>query len=608
MFQHGCFHTVKTDSTQDPLDIEQITALAKQFVERSLFDEAAEFFAIAQRLDPENLGIRLSLAQVRTQQRQRRDQKQRDMGQAAIEQMRRSAIDAFQFFGLAALYDERGQRNQAVQCLDIAHSKGVVNPFVHKLRGKILLYRGQYDAAAETLSRARRYNPFDRELCELQGRAEYEREQYQVALDATIDAFWLLSKDDRDGTDRIKKRIRDLKMLIGLPHEELVTLFHTRRDHLQTAFDRLEWQREQLLQDADAANGLLPPTPPSTGPTQAGRIELAARLRPFEAFADLDDVEIFQMCEAIHPEQADRDAHLFDYRSEGTDIYLVERGTVNIQRSTDYGTISLGRVEAGSLLGEINFISRFQRSADASASEPCTLLRVDTGELEQLIRQQPELGLKIYQAFWRSLSQKLRRANEQLSTFFSSDVERECLHDPTTSDTVLVEDEDKIKVLREQGLSGDELTTLATFSEVKRFAAENFLFHEGDDGEEMYVVLEGRVLISKFIPGGGEEALAILERGDFFGEMSLIDGEPRSADAKAHQGSATVISFDERTFSEVLAMDPRVALQFMALLCRLIGKRLREIDEKLTSWRIMAGARDIEDLFPAERSVTANGQ
>jgi CRP/FNR family transcriptional regulator, cyclic AMP receptor protein len=107
----------------------------------------------------------------------------------------------------------------------------------------------------------------------------------------------------------------------------------------------------------------------------------------------------------------------------------------------------------------------------------------------------------------------------------------------------------------------------------------------------MYVILEGKAIISKLIPGAGEEALAILDRGDFFGEMSLIDGEPRSADAKAYGGPLTVLALDQATVKEVLAMDPHASLEFLQLLCRLIVNRLREIDEKVVGWRIMSGER-----------------
>src|SRR5260370_15355172 len=97
---------------------------------------------------------------------------------------------------------------------------------------------------------------------------------------------------------------------------------------------------------------------------------------------------------------------------------------------------------------------------------------------------------------------------------------------------------------------------LATFSREERFAAGASLVEEGDEGTEMYVILEGKAMISKFIPGAGEEALAILERGEFFGEMALIDGEPRSADARAYGGPLTRPPLHQATMREILPMDP----------------------------------------------------
>ncbi|RMH21303.1 MAG: hypothetical protein D6696_06080 [Acidobacteria bacterium] len=558
------------------VDIEQVIALAKQFLDRNLFDEAAAFFEIAQRLDPDNLGLKLSLAQVRNQQRQRRGEHQMDLGKNLLEHVRRNAIDAFQFFGLAALYEERGKRAQAEQCLEIARAKGVVNPFVHKLHGKILFAKQEFDAAADELRRARRYNPFDRELVELLSRAEYEREHYPEALEAAIDAFWLLKEGEREHRERLKKRIRRLKTILRMSQEDLVTRFHEQRDKLQTAFDRLEWQRERLLEDRGDDAG-----PPQPSP-HAGRIELAARLRRMPPLDPLDDVELFQLTEVTHAEQLAPGEALF------------EHGRLRIERRTGYGVVALGHVARGSLLGEIGFVAGAERSADAVADEACVLLRLDAGELEQLVAGEPALGVKLYQIFWQDLATKLRQTNEQLRTFFSGD-ERppaEPSAEPPGHERPAVGTGERLELLEEQGLSGVELATLANFSDVKRFPKDTRLFREGDEGKEMYVVLEGQVRISKFIPGGGEEALAILDRGDFFGEMSLIDGQPRSADAIAHDGPATVVAFDQRTLEEVLTVDPSTALPFMRLLCRLIAGRLREVDEKLTTWRIMAGAPD----------------
>ena len=74
--------------------------------------------------------------------------------------------------------------------------------------------------------------------------------------------------------------------------------------------------------------------------------------------------------------------------------------------------------------------------------------------------------------------------------------------------------------------------------------------------------------------------------------MALIDGQPRSADARAHGGPVTVLALDEGTLREVLTVDPHASLEFLQLLCRLVAKRLREIDEKVIGWRIMAGQSD----------------
>ena len=149
----------------------------------------------------------------------------------------------------------------------------------------------------------------------------------------------------------------------------------------------------------------------------------------------------------------------------------------------------------------------------------------------------------------------------------------------------------RLRLFQEQGLSHEDLATLATFSRERRFAAGARVFNEGDRGDELYIVAEGRVLISKYIPGGGEEALAILGHGDFFGEMALIDGEPRSASARAHGGALTVLALDQESVREILSLDPRAALDFLQLLCRLVAQRLGEIDEKVIGWRILAGGQ-----------------
>ncbi|NJL28243.1 MAG: cyclic nucleotide-binding domain-containing protein [Thermoanaerobaculia bacterium] len=573
-----------------PVDLKLIGSLAKRFSERQMFDEAADLFTLALRFEPKNRAFQLGLADVRKRQKQAQGRRERSAEEALREHVRRDAIDASHFLGLATLYEQRGKREQAVECLEIARSKDVINPALHKLRGRILFQRQEFDDAAEELRTAARYNPFDREVFELLGRVEYERESYLDALEADIDAFLLLDDDDRENAERLKKRIRALKALRKISSQDLVELFRERRERLQTAFDRLEWQRKTTL------------NPPSTdAPSREARpkgdqIAMAARLRQLAVWSNLEDDQIFQLAQTVRAEQYERTATIFKNGSRGTEIYIVESGKVAIRRPTHYGTIDLGTLDAGKLFGELNFISRYERSGDAVAAEDSTVLTIDPEELEALISEEPTLGVQVYLSFWRSLARKLRASNEQLKTFFAGGAIPEKLLKLRSGarpegGQVEVKSDDKIRLFREQGLTGDELTTLANFSSVRRFPGGTYLFHEGDEGKTMYVVLEGKVMISKYLPGGGEEALAILPRGDFFGEMSLIDGEPRSADAKAMGGPVTVVELEETTFKEVMGLDPHAALELMKLLCRLIAKRLREIDEKLTTWSIFDGGR-----------------
>ncbi|MCG8458761.1 MAG: cyclic nucleotide-binding domain-containing protein, partial [Holophagales bacterium] len=503
--------------TELPIDPERISSLARELAENDMVDEATGLFEIALRLAPHNRGLQLSLAKLRNQMQQDRRLHRGDAEDALRKQFRRNAIDACHFFGLAALYRDRGKRQHADECLEIALGKEPIHPSAYKLRGKMLFGEKDYDGARSVLRTARRFNPFDRWTSELLGRVEYEREQYRDSLEAMIDAFLLLGDDDHRESKELKGRIRELKRLVGLSSEEMVEVFHERQVQLQTQFDRLELQRERYLQEkAEAADSR------AAHDAQSGRILLAVRLRQFEIWQRLDDEHVFQLTRAAYEETLEHGEALFDLGDPGYDLYLLEEGAIRILRPTHYGDFELARIGPGTLFGEVNFISRIERSGAAVAEGPVRLVRLAADELDDLILERPDLGVRIFLSFWQCLALELRGANEQLRTFFTEEADPERLgklREAGEGARVAGGSDATLAVLRESGLSGAELQTLANFSNTKRYPGGTYLFHEGDEGKEMYVVLEGKVMISKFIPGGGEEALAILQRGDFFGEM-----------------------------------------------------------------------------------------
>ncbi|HBL26262.1 MAG TPA: hypothetical protein DD490_05435, partial [Acidobacteria bacterium] len=511
-------------------DVTALTELANRFSQNGRPEEASELLLLALRLDPKNLSVKLSLAEARSQQRLQGGGPSRSVKETLREGLRRNAIDAAHFLGLAHLYAEKGENARATECIEIAKAKSLATPSTHKLHGRLLFRRKELDNAADELAQALRYNPFDREVSELLGRTEYERKQYEAALRATVHAFLLLNEGDEEGVARLRRRIQTLKQILGWGNRELGQVFRERQDHLRIAFDRLEWHRERFLEESGLA-AFDTAQVHATAPQRAGRgpLDMAARLRRQKPWAHLSDEQVFALTAAVTEQVHDAGDLVFAHQSPGGDLYLLESGEVSLQRTTGYGTFLLGSVLPGELFGEAGFVARHDHAADAVALAPCQVLRLDAEALAPLLEEAPDLGVQLYWTLWHSLARKLRATNDQLGSFFSTEVTPESFvrlrKQPAGGggSAIKVEETDKIRLFREQGISRKELATLTAFSREKRFAAGASLFQEGDAGTEMYVILDGRALISKYIPGAGEEALAILERGDFFGEMALID-------------------------------------------------------------------------------------
>ena len=91
---------------------------------------------------------------------------------------------------------------------------------------------------------------------------------------------------------------------------------------------------------------------------------------------------------------------------------------------------------------------------------------------------------------------------------------------------------------------------------------------------EMYVIHEGSVEILN--AGIDSEPLAVLEKGDFFGEMAILEGAPRTASARAAE-DCRLARIDEATFSRLLRKDPEVAVRIM----RMLSARIRRLEELL---------------------------
>ena len=114
----------------------------------------------------------------------------------------------------------------------------------------------------------------------------------------------------------------------------------------------------------------------------------------------------------------------------------------------------------------------------------------------------------------------------------------------------------------------------------KRFPTGTVLFREGDRGEEMFILQSGKVKISKKIRGV-EKTLATLEKGEFFGEMAILNDKPRSASAETIE-DCDMLVIDRKTFETLLRSNVEIAIRFI----KRLADRLRETNDQMEALMI----------------------
>jgi CRP-like cAMP-binding protein len=128
-------------------------------------------------------------------------------------------------------------------------------------------------------------------------------------------------------------------------------------------------------------------------------------------------------------------------------------------------------------------------------------------------------------------------------------------------------------------LTPDELERISKLIFIRAYRAGRTLFFEGTPGEVMYLIHSGQVGIYKTVKDKDELLLATLGPGSYFGEMSLLDAQPRSATARLIQDGELVV-ITKKVFEQMLETDPRITSKLLITLVRVALHRLRTTDDK----------------------------
>jgi len=129
-------------------------------------------------------------------------------------------------------------------------------------------------------------------------------------------------------------------------------------------------------------------------------------------------------------------------------------------------------------------------------------------------------------------------------------------------------------------LPQDDLDALLLHARVERYGSGREIFAKGSPGRSMMAILSGSVRISAPSPAGPDIVLAILHAGEVFGEIALLDGEDRTADARAIT-ECDLLVLDHRDFVPFLERRADLCILFLKLLCQRLRQTDRQVQEAM---------------------------
>jgi len=131
-------------------------------------------------------------------------------------------------------------------------------------------------------------------------------------------------------------------------------------------------------------------------------------------------------------------------------------------------------------------------------------------------------------------------------------------------------------------LTEADLEVLARLATRRRYPKDGVVFFENEEGASFFMIVQGRIKVTILGDDGREIILSVLSSGDFFGEMALLDNEPRSATAIAVEDSE-LLCLNRADFQSVVSANPRV----MQALIKVLTTRLRKANHQISTLALL---------------------
>ncbi len=166
--------------------------------------------------------------------------------------------------------------------------------------------------------------------------------------------------------------------------------------------------------------------------------------------------------------------------------------------------------------------------------------------------------------------------------------------------------EERVEVLRRvpifARLAPPSLAALAQIAYVKQLTANEELFHKGDRGVRLYVIVRGRLKVGTTSPDGTKVVFNIMDPGEVFGELALLSGGLRTGTVTA-LGKAELLGIDRRHFLDSLRSEPDVAIELLAVLAERVSRVSEQVEDTIflnLSGRLAKKLLDLADAYGRE--------
>ncbi|MFC1849947.1 cyclic nucleotide-binding domain-containing protein [candidate division CSSED10-310 bacterium] len=573
------------------ISTEEYCKLADKFASQKMYDEALEIYERAITTYPNDLFLKISYSKLLED----KSKFERDFwrkNEDKIQKLRKyDDTLCNHYIGLGDLYVKQQKISKAIEAFEFAKYR---NPFsfIPYLRLSEIYYsQNSYDIALEELIQARAFNKFEEKIYLLLGKIYLKQKNFSEALKNFVDASILSGKHFKETPYQREIKIAFEKANLG--EEQTINHYvHARNAVFTKLMDIINRQKGKDIENIGANHIREIIDRFREKQIEEELIKTVERLRKCILVQELSESELYRVGMICHPMEMAAGERIFQEHEPGGRLLLIDTGAIKISRTLGVGERSLAEFQAGSYFGEMDFLDNLSRSSDAYTLKKSRLFYIERDDLIDLFEKHKKIAVKMLIVFWKTLALRIRDSNEMLKSFFEakdgeSEIKREEIIHRDRS--IEVDLKKKIDILREKGLSEKDLKVLASLTKEELYHQDELLFSEGDEGNTLYFILEGKVRVTKNIPGVGEEALAILDQGDFFGEMSLIDNSKRSADVRSHQGPVTVLTISKQMLGHILYSDISMAYQFLGILCRLLSRRLRTINDMICKWHVMSG-------------------